>query len=77
MAKRACVLINSEIGAEGEVLEALRGFQELKEAHRVCGVSDIIAFVEAEDKESCKDLINNRIRRLDKVRSVLAMICQE
>lgn len=70
----AFVLINAEIGAENEVLKDLRAIQEVKEAHMVYGVYDIIARVETETMQELKDTISWKIRRLDKVRSTLTMI---
>lgn len=73
--RQAFVLINSEPGAEGEVLAALGAIPEVKEAHMVYGVYDIIAQVEAETMQELKDAISLRIRRIDSVRSTLTMIC--
>ena len=70
----AFVLINAEIGAESEVLKDLKGIPEVKEAHMVYGVYDIIARVETETMQELKDAISWKIRRLDKVRSTLTMI---
>lgn len=70
----AFVLINAEIGAENEVLKELREIPEVKEAHMVYGVYDIIARVETETMQELKDIISWKIRRLDKVRSTLTMI---
>lgn len=70
----AFVLINAEIGAENEVLKALREVPEVKEAYMVYGVYDIIARVETETMQELKDTISWKIRRLDKVRSTLTMI---
>ena len=70
----AFVLINAEIGAENEVLKELRGISEVKEAHMVYGVYDIIARVETDTMQELKDTISWKIRRLDKVRSTLTMI---
>ena len=70
----AFVLINAEIGAENEVLEDLKAIQEVKEAHMVYGVYDIITRVDAETLQDLKDTISFKIRRLDKVRSTLTMI---
>ena len=61
----AFVLINSEIGAETEVLEALEAIPEVKEAHMIYGVYDIIAKVEADTGQELKDAISLRIRRLE------------
>jgi len=73
----AFVLINSEIGGENEVLEELRKVSNVKEAHIVYGVYDIIAKVEAEDMDKLKSVITWKIRRLDRVRSTLTMIVVE
>lgn len=70
----AFVLINAEIGAESEVLKDLKTIPEVKEAHMVYGVYDIIARVETETMQELKDTISWKIRRLDKVRSTLTMI---
>ncbi len=43
---QAFVLINSEIGAEEEVLNALKNMENVKEAYIVYGVYDIVARVE-------------------------------
>ena len=70
----AFVLINAEIGAETEVLKDLKAISEVKEAHMVYGVYDIIARIETETMQDLKDSISWKIRRLDKVRSTLTMI---
>ena len=71
---KAFVLINAEIGAEAEVLGDLRPIPEVREAHLVYGVYDIIAFVETSTMQELKDTIGFKIRRLDKVHSTLTMI---
>ena len=70
----AFVLINAEIGAESEVLKGLKEIGEVKEAHMVYGVYDIIARIETDTMQELKDIISWKIRRLDKVRSTLTMI---
>ena len=70
----AFVLINAEIGAESEVLQALKKVSNVKEAYAVYGVYDIIAKVEAETMDKLKDIVTWNIRRLDRVRSTLTMI---
>lgn len=70
----AYILINVEIGAEGDVLKSLKPVSEVKEAHLVYGVYDVIARVETETMQELKDAVSWKIRRLDKVRSTLTMI---
>lgn len=73
----AFVLINSEIGSEGEVLNELKKVEGVEEAYSVYGVYDIIAKVRADSMEKLKDIITWKIRRLNKVRSTLTMIVIE
>ena len=73
----AFVLINSEIGGEDEILEELKKVENVKEAHIVYGVYDIVAKVEAETMDKLKNVITWKVRRLDKVRSTLTMIVVE
>ena len=70
----AYVLINVEIGSEEEILRNLEPISEVKEAHLVYGVYDIIAIIETETMQELKDTVSWKIRRLDKVRSTLTMI---
>lgn len=73
----AFVLINSEIGSEGEVLNELRKVEGVEEAYSVYGVYDIVAKVKADSMEKLKDIVTWKIRRLNKVRSTLTMIVIE
>jgi DNA-binding Lrp family transcriptional regulator len=70
----AYVLINVEIGSEEEILRNLDPISDVKEAHLVYGVYDIIARIETETMQELKDTVSWKIRRLDKVRSTLTMI---
>ena len=70
----AFVLINVEIGSEDEVLRGLKPISEVKEAHLVYGVYDIIVRIETETMQELKDAVSWKIRRVDKVRSTLTMI---
>lgn len=70
----AFILINTEMGAEREVLGALRKISDVKEAYFVYGVYDIIAKVESDSMERLKDVVSWNIRRLNRVRSTLTMM---
>lgn len=74
---QAFVLINAEIGSEDELLKELKKIPNVKEAHTVYGVYDIVVTVEAETMEKLKELVTWKVRRLDKVRSTLTMIVME
>ncbi|MDP8023137.1 MAG: Lrp/AsnC family transcriptional regulator [Nitrososphaeria archaeon] len=73
----AYVLINTDMGYEGDVLKQLKDMQGVKEVYLVYGVYDIIAKIEADTMEQVKEIITWKIRRLEKVRSTLSMIVME
>ena len=73
----AFVLINTEIGSENEVLEALKKLDAVKEAYMVYGVYDVVAKVQADTMDKLKEIVTWHVRRLDKVRSTLTMIVIE
>ena len=70
----AFVLINSTLGAEDEVLKGLKEIKEVREAHMVFGVYDIIARIETDTMQELEDIISLKIRRLDKTRGTITMI---
>lgn len=73
----AYVLINVEIGAEPVVLKKLRKLPNVREAHSVYGLYDIIAKVEFETLDGLKEYIYKHIRNIDKVRSTSTMIVSD
>ena len=73
----AFVLINTEIGSESEVLEALKKIDAVDEAYMVYGVYDVVAKVKDDTMDKLKEIVTRHIRRLDKVRSTLTMIVIE
>ena len=74
---KAFVLVNAEVGSEDEVIGELRKISNVKESYVVYGAYDIVAKVEADSMNKLKDIVNGKIRRLDKVRSTLTMIMVE
>jgi len=73
----AFVLINTEIGSEGDVLKVLRKVDGVIEAYTVYGVYDVIAKIKADSMDKLKEMVTWNVRRLDKVRSTLTMIVTE
>jgi DNA-binding Lrp family transcriptional regulator len=71
------VLINVELGAEDEVLGEVRKIPEVKECHRIYGIYDMIAKVEAASLDTVKQVVTWKIRRLPGVRSTLTTIVIE
>ena len=65
----AYLLLNVETGTDEEVINNLKTLQEVKEAHMVYGVYDIVVRVETETMEELKNVVSWTVRRLDRVRS--------
>lgn len=73
----AFVFMNIDAGGEQEVLKELRNIQNVKEAHLVYGVYDLVARIEAETMDKLKEIVTWKVRRLDKIRSTLTTIVME
>lgn len=73
----AFVLINSEIGAENKVIDAVKQIPAVQESYIVYGVYDVILRVTAPTMDELKGMILTNIRGLENVRSTLTMIVVE
>nr|MDO8133027.1 Lrp/AsnC ligand binding domain-containing protein [Candidatus Njordarchaeum guaymaensis] len=74
---QAFIFINTEVGSEEEILKQLRKIDNVKEAHAVYGVYDIVVKVEAVTMDKLREVLASKVRRLDKVSSTLTMIVIE
>ena len=72
----AFVMINAEVGAEREVLNALRKLNNVKEAYMAYGVYGLLVKLEAETMEKVKEAVAS-LRRLDRIRSTLTIPVRE
>ena len=70
----AYVLLNTEIGAQTQVLRALKKIEGVAEVHSLWGVYDIIANIEAENMEKLRHIITKRIAKIEKINSKLTMV---
>ena len=73
----AIILINTEIGAENEVLKKLTNIEGVKEVYEVYGMFDIVAKVEASSHEALREIVINRIRQIPQVKSTTTMLIIE
>jgi len=73
----AYVLLNTEIGAESAVLEALKKVEGVEEAHNLWGVYDIIASIKADTLDKLTYIITKKIGQIGKVNAKLTMIITE
>ncbi len=71
----AFVLINAELGVD--IAKDLKGIPEAKQVYGVYGVYDYVVRLEADTMEKLKDVITNKIRRMNGVRSTLTMMVIE
>jgi DNA-binding Lrp family transcriptional regulator len=69
----AFIFINTEPGSETEVLHQMRQKPEVREAHRVQGIYDLVAKVETESTTQLRE-IAEKIRGFDHVRSILVLM---
>ncbi len=70
----AFVLVNAELGYEEDVIREIRKLPDVKEAHLVYGMYDIMVKIEGSSVDKVKESVNTKIRKLDKIRSTLTMI---
>lgn len=70
----AYVLIRCDLGAEVDILKEIKQIPEVKEAHEVLGVYNVIVRVETGTMGEFLDLIKNNIRKIHGVRSTLTLI---
>jgi|TARA_B110001454_G_scaffold7881_1_gene7524 DNA-binding Lrp family transcriptional regulator len=68
------VLINVAMGKEAEVLEELRSVPGISMVYGTYGAYDVVTKVEADDQTNMRDIITKKIRKIEHVRSTLALI---
>ena len=57
----AYLLLNTKIGSENEVLNALKEIDGVQEAFNLWGVYDIIARIKVDTTEKLKDIVNTKL----------------
>lgn len=73
----ALILINTEVGSELEIADALKSLEEIKEIYVLYGIYDIFARVEAESIEKLKEIVAGKIRKIPRVKSTITMLVVE
>jgi len=71
---KAYVLINTELGQEKSILEALNMVETVSRIHSVYGVYDLIVEVEAESMDRLKEIILNKVRRIEHVKNTITLL---
>ena len=71
---KAYVLLNTELGMESKITEALKGVDEITNIYSLYGIYDIIIEMEAETMDKIKEVVFNKVRRLDNVKSTITLL---
>lgn len=71
---KAYVLVNTELGQENSILEALNMVEAVSRIHSVYGVYDLIVEVEAESMDRLKEIILNKVRRIEHVKNTITLL---
>jgi len=70
----AYVLLDCDIGSEGETIKQLQQFDIVKEVHGTFGAYDILAKLESSSNEDLNTTISTKIRKLENVRSSMTLL---
>lgn len=71
---KAFVLLNTELGQEAVIIEALSDVEEITNTRSLYGIYDLIIEMEAASMDKVKEIVFNKIRRLDNVKSTITLL---
>jgi len=69
----AFLFVVTELGFEEDVLREIRTLPDVKEAHLIYGMYDIMVKIEGSTANKVEELVK-KIRKLDKIRSTQTLI---
>jgi len=72
----AYVFLNTEIGAQADVMKVLRETEGVQEAFHLMGIYDIIARVNADTMDNLAEIISEKLK-ISKVHSKLTVVVTE
>ena len=70
----AFLFINAEFLFIEDVINKLKEVPEIAEVYKVQGIYDIIARANSDTEEKLKELISERIRRIDRITGTVTVI---
>jgi DNA-binding Lrp family transcriptional regulator len=73
----AFLLINCEFPFAEDIVNELGKVPEIIQVYKLHGMYDIIARVKSDTEEELNEVVKQRIRRIEKVKSTLTMIIVE
>jgi DNA-binding Lrp family transcriptional regulator len=70
----AFLFINAELLFTEDVINKLKEVPEIVDVFKVQGIYDIIARVDSDTEENLKELVSERIRRIDRITGTVTVI---
>jgi DNA-binding Lrp family transcriptional regulator len=70
----AFLFINAELLFIEDVINKLKEVPDIVDVYKVQGIYDIIARVNSDTEEKLKELVSERIRRIDKITGTVTVI---
>ena len=71
---KAYVLLNTELGMGSKITDALKGVKEITNIYSLYGIYDIIIEMEADTMDRIKEIVFNKVRLLDHVKSTITLL---
>ena len=73
----AVVLLNTDLGAQEEVVDNLRHINGVEEAHALYGVYDLLVRVKAKDLDDLRNMTKSQIKQVAGVTSSLTLVLHD
>jgi DNA-binding Lrp family transcriptional regulator len=70
----AFLFINADLLFTEEVINKLKEIHEIVDVFKIQGIYDIIARVNSDTEEKLKELVSERIRRIDRITGTVTVI---
>ena len=75
--QKSHVLISYQIGTETFVSSQIKKMKGIKRIERITGDYDLIVELESNSEEQLKKIVGNRIKNIDRIRSILMLVHAE
>jgi DNA-binding Lrp family transcriptional regulator len=69
----AYILIQCDLGAEVQIINEIMKITEVKEVRGTYGIYDVFCKVQSDTKEELDQIITNKIRKIQKIRSTITL----
>lgn len=69
----AYILIQCDLGSEEQIIKEIMQIPEVKEVRGTYGIYDVFCKVQSDTKEILDQVITNKIRKIQKIRSTITL----